>query len=96
MGVSELKIWLSKPLSDDLELISKFHNMPEREWFIQALTKMVKEERVLAEKGFELLYIKGLVDDVSFVELLNRVPTKRLKNQRKLFIAQKLNKNLKK
>lgn len=70
MGVSELKVWLSKQMSDDLELISKFHNVSERDWFMQALTKLVKEERARVEEGFERLYVKGLVDDVSLQSCL--------------------------
>jgi hypothetical protein len=87
MGVSELKVWLSKQMSVDLELISKFHNMSEREWFMSAIAKMIKEERARVEEGFEHLYVKGLVDDVSFTELLGRVPADKLKAQRKLQLS---------
>jgi hypothetical protein len=84
MGVSELKLWLSKDLSDDLGVISKFHNVPERDWLLKAIAQLVKDERVKAEEGFERLYVHGLIDDVSFTELLGRVPADKLKAQREI------------
>lgn len=84
MGVSELKLWLSKELSDDLSVISNFHNVPERDWLLKAVAQLVKDERVKAEEGFERLYVHGLIDNVSFTELLGRVPTDKLKVQREI------------
>jgi len=82
MGISEIKLWLSKRLSDDLALISKYDLIPEREWIMRAVLKAVKEEKARVVNVIEKEFINGFLDVSDFKGLLGKAPSKELIEKR--------------
>jgi len=82
MGVSEIKLWLSKQLSDDLTLISKYNCSPEREWVMRAVLSAVREEKERVVSRIEKEFINGFLDVSDFRELLGKSPNADLMEKR--------------
>lgn len=82
MGVAELKLWFSRELSDDVEFVSGFYGVAEKEWLLRAVKEMITSEKARVVNTVERLYVNGFIDESAFVELLGFVPDEVLKKKR--------------
>ncbi len=82
MGVSEVKLWFSKRVSDDLTLISKYTGVKENKWLMRAVLSAVKAEKEDILRLVEQDYVAGLMEDAEFSEWTGRMPDENLKLRR--------------